>query len=79
MKTAKIDVSSIHHVERARFDRQMIENGYVVGFPVGNPHETGDVAAQVQERVQLHGPLASAELRQGNRLKQRSIVVLSRA
>ena len=65
MKTAKIDVSSIHHVERARFDRQMIENGYVVGFPVGNPHETGDVAAQVQERVQLHGPLASAELRPG--------------
>ena len=65
MKTVKIDVSSIHHVERARFDRQTIENGHVGRFPGRNPHETGDVAAQVQKRVQLHRPLVTAEPRPG--------------
>src|SRR5439155_10278015 len=62
MKTAEIDISSIHHVERARLDRQMIEDGDIVDFPPGNPHETGDVAPQVQERVQLHRRFAATEL-----------------
>ena len=65
MKTSKIDISSIHHVKCARLDRQMIENGHIVGFPVGNPHETGDVAAQVQERVQLYRPFVATKLRPG--------------
>ena len=63
MKTSKIDIASIHHIERARLDRQMIENGDIVGFPVGNPHESGNVAAQIQERVQLHRPFATTKPR----------------
>ncbi len=58
MKTSKIDITPVHHVERARFDRQMVEDRHIVRFPIGNPHETGDVASQVHERVQLHGAFA---------------------
>ena len=67
MKTSEIDVSSIHDVERAGFDRQMVEDGDIGGFPLGNPHETGDVAPQVQECVQLHRTLAATEFRPGEK------------
>ncbi len=65
MKTSEIDISSIHHIECAGLDRQMIENRHIVGFAVGNPHESGDVAVQIQERVQLHRPFATTEPRPG--------------
>ena len=52
----------------------MVENRHIVDFSVGNPHECGDVAAQVHERVQLHRPFATAESQHhGNKLRQRSI------
>jgi hypothetical protein len=65
MKTSKIDMASVHHVERAGLDWQMIGHRHIVGFAVGHPHERGDVAAQIQERVQLHRPFAATEPRPG--------------
>src|SRR6516165_7478626 len=65
MKALEIDISSIHDIERAGLDRQMVEGGDIRRFPMGNSHKTGDVAPQVQEGVQLHRPLATAELRPG--------------
>ena len=63
MQTHEIDVAAIHHVERAGFDRQLVEDRHIVHFPVRNMHKTGNVAAQIQERVQLDGTLAAAKLR----------------
>ncbi len=51
------------HVKCAGLDWQMIENCHIVGFAVGNPHESGDVAVQIQKSVQLHGPFATTEPR----------------
>ena len=46
---------SVHHMERARFDRQLVEHRDIAEFPVGNRHKRGTVAAQVQQPVPLHG------------------------
>ena len=62
IQTREIDVAAVHHVERARFDGQLVEHVHIVHFPVGNVDKTGDVAAQVDQRVQLDGALAPAKL-----------------
>ena len=59
----KVDVTTVHHVERSGLQRQVVEHRHIVRFSVGNPHKTGDIATQVQQRVQLHGPLAATKSR----------------
>jgi len=61
VQSLKIDGAAIHDIERARLDRQLVEYGDVVHFPVRNVDKTRDVAAQVEERVQLDGSFATAE------------------
>src|SRR5450759_3021498 len=61
VQSLKIDVAAIHDIEGARLDRQLVEYVDVVHFPVGNVDKTGDVAAQVEQRVQLVRSLATAE------------------
>src|SRR5439155_5097692 len=63
VQSHEVDVAAIHHVERARLDEQVIEDVDVVRFSVSDPHKTGDIASQVQQRVQLYGPLASTKSR----------------
>src|SRR5579862_9824552 len=63
MQASEIDVSSIHHVEGARFDRQVIEYGHIVRFPVSYADKTGNVAPQVDQRVKLHGTFVTTKSR----------------
>src|SRR5712691_212997 len=63
VQSHEVDVAAIHHVERARLDEQVIEDVDVVRFSVSYPHKTGDIAPQVQQRVQLYGPLVSTKSR----------------
>src|SRR6516162_3671282 len=65
MKTSKIDRASVQHIKCAGLDWQMIENCHIVGFAVSNPHESGNVAVQIQKGVQLYGPFATTESRPG--------------
>ena len=62
MEPAEIEVTPVHHIEGPGLDRQGIEGFHVVGLAVGDPHKTGDIAAQVQERVQLDGPPCDGEI-----------------
>ena len=48
-----VEIRSIHHIERGRLDQQLDEYVDIVHFPGSNPHKTRDVAAEIQERVQL--------------------------
>ncbi len=57
----EVDVTTVHDVERARLDRQVIEHRDVVRFPVSDPYKTGDIASQVQQCVQLHRSFATTE------------------
>jgi hypothetical protein len=63
VKASKIDISLVHHVERARFDWQMIGNSNIVCFLVRNPHGTGKAAAKVQQCMQLYRPVAVTQPR----------------
>lgn len=56
-----IDVAAIHDIERAGLDRELIEYVDIVHFPVRNVDKTGNVAAQVEQRVQLDRSFATAE------------------
>ena len=45
MQSLKVDISSVHDVERARLERQIVEGIDIVQYPRGNPHKTGNAAA----------------------------------
>jgi len=62
VEAGEIDVTAIHDVEGARLDGQMIERLDIVHFPVGNMDETGNVATQVDQRVEFDGRFSAAEL-----------------
>ena len=59
----EIDIASIHDVEGTGFDREMIECFDIVHFSIGNVDKAGDVAAKVDQGMELDGSFASAEVR----------------
>ncbi len=60
VQALEVDVTAIHHIERAGFERKLIEDVDIVCPAIGDADKDGDVAAQVDERVHLHGGLARA-------------------
>src|SRR5208283_5249493 len=54
-------VTSVHHIERAGLQGEKVEGVDIVHFPSGNVDKTGNVAAQVDQRVQFDGSLAFAK------------------
>ncbi len=63
MKSAEINIATIHDVDGACLREQQIERVNVVELAVGNMDEARDIAAQVQQRVHLHRGLGCAEMR----------------
>ena len=61
VQTRIVDVRLVHDVERARFDRQFVQDVYVVHFSVRNAKKTGDIAAQIEQRVKLDGSLPASK------------------
>lgn len=78
MQGREIDEAAIHDVVRAGFEEQFVQQIDLVHGTRGNIDETGNVAAQIDQRVKLDGPLAAPEPGQGNSLRHRSIVVVSK-
>ena len=60
MQALEIDIPSIHDVEGARLGDQQIEHIHVVQFAIADMDEGRDVAAQVQQHMQLDGCLGRA-------------------
>jgi hypothetical protein len=58
---SEVEVGPIEDIDGARLDRKLIEDIHVVHPPGRDEQHAGDVASQVQERVQLHRSLAFAE------------------
>ena len=65
MESTEIEIGSVHHIEGPGFDRQDVEDVDIVGLAVGNPHETRDISAQVDERVKFDRGLVASELSPG--------------
>ena len=57
MQAGKIDISAIHDVDRAGFGEQHIKRMNIVQLAVGDMDEAWNVAAQIEQRVHLHGGL----------------------
>jgi len=57
----EVEVGPVHDVEGAGFGDERVEHADVVGPRLGDMHERGDAAAQVEERVQLDAGLGGAE------------------
>ena len=63
MKPLEVDVAAIHDVESTGLGQQQVQNVDVVQFAVADVDERRDIAAQVQQRVQLDGRLGRAKRR----------------
>ena len=64
-ESAEIEIASVHDIEGTGFDWQDVEAVDVVGLSVGNQHETRNISAQVDERVEFDGRLVASELSPG--------------
>ena len=61
----EIEVAPIHQVERPRLQHQRVHHVDLVRLAIGDVNETGDIASQVQQRVQLDGCLGRTKRRPG--------------
>src|SRR6516164_378532 len=57
----EIDVAAVHDIEGAGFQQQLVENIDVMHLAVADEDEGGDIAAQIEQRMELDGSLAGAE------------------
>jgi hypothetical protein len=62
IQTSKINVSTVHDIERAAFEDQKVESIDIVHFSFGNEDKARNVAAQIDQRVECDGCLAFAKL-----------------
>src|ERR1039457_6262744 len=53
MQPGKVEIAAIHDVERPSFGNDLVENVHIVQLSIADVNETGNVAAQVEQRMQL--------------------------
>jgi ABC-type transporter Mla MlaB component len=63
IKSTKIDIAAIHDVDGSGLWRDQIQSGRITHFTVGNMDKTGDIAAQVEQRVHLDRRFGRAKIR----------------
>ncbi len=63
IEAGEVDISTVHDIEGAGFGGEFVEHPGVVPPGAGDMDESRDVAAQIQQRVQLDGGLALLERR----------------
>lgn len=61
----KIQIAQIHQVNGPSFENQTVQDIDLVGLAVSDVNEAGDIAAQVQQGVQLDGGLGLAKRHPG--------------
>ena len=60
-KPGEVEIPTVQHIVGARQENQDIEGRDVGKFAVGDVHDLGNVPAQVEQCVELDGPLVLAE------------------
>jgi hypothetical protein len=63
----EIEVTAIHHIERAGFEDKLIQNVDFVNLAMCNDHNSWDAAAQVEQGVQFHRSFVFAKLGPGKK------------
>ena len=67
MQALEVQVSPVHDVEGSWLGDQEIADLHIVDFSVGNLDKSGNRASQIEEGVQLDGPLLFAESSPGKK------------
>lgn len=62
VKASEIDIAPIHEINSARLCPKMVEEFYVVNFPMSNIDQIRDTASQNQKGVHLDRPFSFAKL-----------------
>ena len=60
-QSGEVQIAPIHQVKRSRLQQQGVHHIDLVRLAVGDVNETGDIASQVQQRVQFDGRLGRAK------------------
>ena len=53
MQSREVEIAAIHDVERPGLGNNLVENVHIVQFAIADVDEAGNVAAQVEQRMQL--------------------------
>ncbi len=53
MQSGEVEIAAIHDVKRPGFGNDLVENVHIVHLAIADVDEAGDVAAQVEQRMQL--------------------------
>lgn len=61
IQTSEVQIATIHDIEGAGFDDELVEDSDIVELAVGDSEERGNGSFQVEQRVQLDGPLVLSE------------------
>ena len=61
IQPGEVQISPVQQVKRARLDGQLVQGIDLVGLAVGDVNETGNVAPQVQQRMQFDGGFGGAK------------------
>ena len=69
VEAGEIQIGSIQNVEGAWLRDQIVEGVDVVDFPLGNLDKRGDVAAQIEKRMQFDSSLAASKSGPGEKSK----------
>jgi len=56
MEASKVHVSTVHDVERGRFENQLIQEGDVVNFPMSDADDARNRASQIHFGMELDSP-----------------------
>ena len=69
VESPKVEITAVHDVVGAGHGYKMIQDIDVVQFSIGNQDEFGNVALEIQQRVQFDRPFGAAKLRPGKQRK----------
>ncbi len=62
IKPVEIQVPAIHGDRLLRVPDEDVQDVYIVNFAIGDFDESGDIAAQIQERMKFYSGLGAAEV-----------------
>ena len=63
MQPLEIEIAAVHYVERSGLGRDLIEDVHVMHLAIGNADKQGNVAVQIDQRVQLDRSLVFTKAR----------------
>ena len=65
MEPPEVDIATVHDVEGAGLGDEFVEHPGIVPARAGDVDESRDIAAQIEQRMELDGGLGALERRPG--------------